>query len=890
MTVRSTTLRVVPGRITLAAALLLTTATAMTAATPSAGAAGIASLSCAAAPAGPAPASPSLTSFTPIAPTRLVDTRDGTGGVGVTVGAGCTLRVDVGGTVPAAAEAVALSVTAISATAGFLSVGPCSSGRLPTSNVNTRAGFPTPNLAVALPDDDDLVCIYTETAAELLVDLTGYWTTSGSSRFVSVEPDRVSDSRVPAGSPKVAANAVHTIDLSGDVPAGTTAVVGNLTIASPNANGFAAAYPCGTSVPATSNVNFRSGEARASAILVGIDGARRLCVTTSVDAHVIFDLTGYYQTDAFGPIASMRPESGTRVADSRDGTGGWNGAFGAGTVRRVRPLAGRSGAAQATAVVLNVIALRAQSNGFVEVYPCDSDDPETSSVNYTTAGATSNLVVVELSTSGEVCVSPSTSTDVVVDLFGTLSVPNDALFERMSLGETWPPYSPSQSDYAARCGSGNATLELDLLSGTTATVNGVPVQAGDIGLVRGEGDLVTVRLTRSGTTLTHHFRCVPADFPRFDVERSGTAAAGWYLTIGYVDGAANAYAMIMDGAGAPVWYGVAPPRAIEFRRRGDGLLVHVPSMGPRYGVDLDAAYQVITLAGAVVDEIATAPDPGTPGPDPTDHHDMVELPGGRAALFTYTLESGVNLSAIGFAANDTIAENVIQEVGPDGDLEWSWQFRDHFDVREATFAQRFPPAPGYPGGEVDVWHANSIDVQPDGDYVVSARHMDAVFRIDRATGDVQWILGSEYPVANPDGADQLTIVGDPLGGPRRQHDARLDGNVLTMLDNRTGTGQAARAVAYQIDTGAGTATMLWSITTSSGVSSNGLGSNRQTFDGNTLVSWGNGPTPLFEEFSPGRQSVLRFSQDGGYSYRITKEPLSAFSAPLLRATAGVTIG
>ena len=48
--------------------------------------------------------------------------------------------------------------------------------------------------------------------------------------------------------------------------------------------------------------------------------------------------------------------------------------------------------------------------------------------------------------------------------------------------------------------------------------------------------------------------------------------------------------------------------------------------------------------------------------------------------------------------------------------------------------------------------------------------------------------------------------------------------------------------------------------------------------------------PLFEEFDASRQSVLRFFQEGGYSYRITKEPLSTFSAAVLRATAGGEIG
>jgi hypothetical protein len=41
-----------------------------------------------------------------------------------------------------------------------------------------------------------------------------------------------------------------------------------------------------------------------------------------------------------------------------------------------------------------------------------------------------------------------------------------------------------------------------------------------------------------------------------------------------------------------------------------------------------------------------------------------------------------------------------------------------------------------------VFHINAIDRQPDGDYVVTARHMDGVFRVDYPSGNVKWTLGT----------------------------------------------------------------------------------------------------------------------------------------------------
>ena len=876
------------GHATIAVALALPLGVVL-AATPAA-AADVAAVSCAAAPAGTAPASAPLASFVPTTPQRLVDTRDGTGGVSGRIGAGCTLRLDMAATgIAASADAFALSLTGISPDGGYLTLYPCASGLPATSNLNTRPGVPTPNLAVARPDDDDLICIFSSAETHLLVDVTGWWTASGETRFASIDPARVEDTRERPGRPLVPAGTPHVVDLTADVTAGATAVVANLTIAAPVGDGFATAFPCGTAAPGTSNVNFRVGEARASAIIVGLDDARRLCVQTSVAAHVIVDLAGYYEAGQFGPTISLRALPGDRLADSRDGTGGWTGPFAPGAVRRVNAVAGRPDAGRATAAVLNVVALRASDPGFVQIYPCDGSSPETSVVNFTAAGATSNLATVELATNGEVCVTASTEVDVIIDLFGVLTAPSDSLVERLTFEtETWPPYTADGTDYAVRCGDA-AALGLDLLGGTRATVNGVPVTSGSIPLSGADHTLTSVRLTRGGTTATHWFRCVPDDFPRVDVERSGPTTPGWYLTMLAEPGGAHSYATIMDGRGAPVWYQATDPGSIEYRLRDDGLFVGVAALGPRYGVLPDAGYEVFTLTGDVVKTIITVDQGGVE--HPTDHHDIVSLPGGGSAVITYPLVDDQDLTAIGFGANDTIAENVIQELNAAGEVTWSWTAGDHFSYEEATFAQRFPPLGGYVGGEVDVWHINSIDRVEGGDYVASARHLDAVFRIDHATEDVEWILGPlDDSVPNKSGAERLEIVGDPLGGPRRPHDARLNGDVLTMLDNRTATGQPARAVAYEIDAGAGTATLLWSIPTSSGSSSFGLGAHRVAADGSSLVTWGQGPVPLFEEFDAARRSVLRFLQDGGFTYRVTKEPLSAFSAAVLRATAGNTIG
>lgn len=124
------------------------------------------------------------------------------------------------------------------------------------------------------------------------------------------------------------------------------------------------------------------------------------------------------------------------------------------------------------------------------------------------------------------------------------------------------------------------------------------------------------------------------------------------------------------------------------------------------------------------------------------------------------------------------------------------------------------------------------------------------------------------------------------------HDVHLDGDVVTLFDNRSGTTDSARAVAYQIDNAAGTATLLWSIEDSLGRASGSLGSNQVFADGSVLVDWGNAPglQPMFEEFDSAFERVMAIHQVPGWpSYRIRKYAPSTFDAEVLRAEAGGTV-
>ncbi len=865
---------------------------------------------CDVAPAGGRIDSPPLASYTPVTPQRLLDTRSGIGGVLGAIPAGCTVELTLGAEVPGGVSAVALSLTGISDASDYMTVFPCALGRPGTSNLNYRTGA-TANLVVATPDVNRRVCIYTHAAAHVLVDLSGWWS-QGADRYHSTAPTRIHDSR-QAGGTTLEPFQPRTITVPAAVaPADATSVAINLTTTLPEAPGYFTAYPCGGEPPNASNLNFLAYEDRAVAAIVGLTPGQQFCVMSSVRSHLVIDVNGYYSpAPSFDPAPFLQTTSGERVVDTRNGIGGPRQPFAPFEVRSYDPLTAIGGSTYASAVLVNVITDGARAPGYVTLYPCGGAVPTASSLNYGTQWVTSNLAAVQLSPGRQLCVQTSSATDVIIDVFGLVTVDVNSPVESLSFNhEVFPRFDAAATDYAIKCRAAtqNVVFDIDLRAGISGVIQpgGAPVIDGRNTRSIATDDLMTLTLTGNGQTRRYHFRCLPPDFPDYSVRRPGSPAApGWYLTTaGALGSPGGPYAVIFDEYGAPVWYKRTAAPMIDLKRMSDGALIAAPA-GPPFGVDPANGYWKFTTAGASITRFRTS----DPTNLPVDNHEMLEIPGVGRVMLSYPTDDDqtadlrahnppVDVYTVpntpfpgNYTANQPFADGLIEEVADNGTSIWQWRMSAHIPPEETVVPIRFTPL----SPAVDVYHINSMDRTPEGDYVLSARMIDAAMRVDRASGEIEWILGGDPASTNRlcgsasalrSAGKCLRILGDPLGGIKRPHDARLRGDVLTVFDNRADTPGPSRAIAYRIDPVAMTATMLWEIRQPTGQIGGTLGSVRTGSDGSVLVGWGAPIQPMYEEYSSTGQLLLSIDQPGGYSYRIVKEPKSAFDATTLRGQAG----
>lgn len=252
--------------------------------------------------------STSAAPFSPITPARIFESRaaatiDGQqANVGKLV-ANATMQVRVGGRVgvPLDAAVAALNITVVDpAAAGFVTVYPCGEPKPNASTVNFRTGQTVANLTLSKLGTDGKVCVVSDQATNLIVDVTAF--APQATTLGTLSPARLLDSRPAAtidgrysNTLKLRANVVVDLPVSGraSVPASAATAALNLTIVDPTSAGFLTAYPCGTAKPNTSNVNFTAGQTVANLSIVKIGVGGKVCLVSDQPAHLIVDITTF---------------------------------------------------------------------------------------------------------------------------------------------------------------------------------------------------------------------------------------------------------------------------------------------------------------------------------------------------------------------------------------------------------------------------------------------------------------------------------------------------------------------------------------------------------------------------------------------------------------------
>ncbi|HWL46048.1 MAG TPA: DUF1501 domain-containing protein [Ilumatobacter sp.] len=373
-----------------------------------------------------------LSTFVPISPARVIDTRDGTGGVPARpLAARGVLRVPIagrGGLPPDGVTAVIANVTAVDATVPhYFTVYPGGTAKPATSNVNGGPGRAVPNLvAVGVGLDGSIEVFNSHGSAHCLVDVFGYCTSNqgaGGDRFVPLRPTRLFDTRTGQG--VAAGKLAHLVPVEiavggqAGVPADATGVVMNLTATEPDAPGYLRLSPAGQPVAATSNVNFWQNDTVPNLAVVRLGSGGRVQLDgAGAGKHAVGDVFGYFTSATPAGAGRLRSVAPRRLLDTREGLGAARQPIGSGRTIDV-VVARRAGVPEAaTAVVLNVTVTNVTAPSYVTVWPAGEGMPGTSNLNLLPGQTLANLVICRLGAGGALTFANKLAEcDVIADVF-----------------------------------------------------------------------------------------------------------------------------------------------------------------------------------------------------------------------------------------------------------------------------------------------------------------------------------------------------------------------------------------------------------------------------------------------------------------------------------------
>ncbi len=345
--------------------------------------------------------------------------------------------------------------------------------------------------------------------------------------------------------------------------------------------------------------------------------------------------------------------------------------------------------------------------------------------------------------------------------------------------------------------------------------------------------------------------------PSIDITATPTPTAPGLLFATPVQTATSAAGVVVyDNNGAVVWFHEAPGLVVGNASvqtlAGEPVLTWFEGTAPYGAGNYRGEYKLVDSSYQELSPVRMG------NGYQADIHDFLITPQGTALMVAYNPLICDGVAIQGCAPGATVLDGVVQEVDIATDaLLFEWHAIDHLPLTDSYV--------GLSSSLLDFLHPNSLDLDADGNVLLSGRHTSALYKIDRQSGAVIFILGGKR--------DQFTYVGDPetIKGPDYPHDFRARGSgSYSYFDNgirrQAADGTAtSRAVVVTLDNGTKTATYTKILRHQPGGLFGPTQGRMQALpDGGNLVAWGG--LGVADEYSAADAQIFTSSLSAG-TYR-----------------------
>ena len=264
-----------------------------------------------------------------------------------------------------------------------------------------------------------------------------------------------------------------------------------------------------------------------------------------------------------------------------------------------------------------------------------------------------------------------------------------------------------------------------------------------------------------------------------------------------------------------------------------------------------------------------------------DLHEFEILPNGDALITAFAQVPNVDLRQVHGPKNGTLLDSIVQEVNiATGQVDWEWHAYGHVRLWESYV--------GKPGkNPYDFFHINSVQLLPNGNLLVSARHTWTVYEINMKTGKIPYNFGGKNSSFKFERGANFSW----------QHDAQIQSDgTITVFDDGEGfykTESQSRALHLYIHYKSHQITLIHAYDHNPPILAQSQGSMQPLPDGNTFVGWGS--VPYFTEFSGSGQQLFSIHFDKplqsyrGFRYQWWGQPTTPPSVAASPAGKGTTV-
>jgi hypothetical protein len=346
---------------------------------------------------------------------------------------------------------------------------------------------------------------------------------------------------------------------------------------------------------------------------------------------------------------------------------------------------------------------------------------------------------------------------------------------------------------------------------------------------------------------------LPSDFPIITIDTLADPAPGYVFTtvaedvegIGY-------YMMMLDNGGIPILEKKTPHHYnCNFRVARNGLLYYGDIQESHYFTGGgQTIHRLMDWNMAEVDSFQCG------NGYIADNHDFMVMPNGHALLFAYDPQP-IDMSQVvpGGHPGATVAGSIVQELDLEKNVVFQWRAWDYIPITD-SYAR-------LTRSNIDYTHINAIDLDADGNILISSRNLCEITKINRETGEIIWRLGgiqSDFTFVGENEANAPTYFAN-------QHSVRRleNGNLILFDNGNLHSPRYSRAVEYALDEQTMTATLVWEYRHDPDIYAPSRGTVQRLPNGNTMVGWGSASLS-------GAKAATEVRPDGSVAFEMTFPP------------------